>query len=389
MIPIEDAEKILNGIKVKPGMETVPLMESLNRVLAEDIISRIEMPPFDKSAMDGFALSSKDNSQKYKIIETIAAGDIPAREIKEGECAKIMTGAMLPQGADRVIKRENTVEKEGYMHILEDEDVTNICYKGEDVKIGDLVLTSGTVIRPQQVAIIASMGLSPVPVYRKPVVGILTTGSEIVEPGEELQRGQIYNSNAYSLSSQLHQIGADVEYGGIALDDKEGIREQITRLFEKNDMVIISGGVSMGDYDYVPGILEELGVRLYFQKVAVKPGKPTVFGIKGDKVFFGLPGNPVSTFVIFEIFVKPFLYRMMGHCYKPLFIKAVMKKDFKRKKTKRTAFIPVIYSDGFVEAVEYHGSAHIHALAQASGLLQIPAGVKEVLKGSTVDVRQV
>jgi molybdopterin molybdotransferase len=389
MIPIKDAEKIVNDINLKPKIERVPLPDSLHRVLAKNIVSQINMPPFDKSAMDGFAFSSKDDSQRYKIIETIAAGDIPGEGIRKGECAKIMTGAMLPEGADRVIKREITAERDGYMHIVEEESVKNVCRKGEDVKIGDTVLKAGVLIRPQEVAIFASLGLASVPVYKKPLVGILTTGSEIVEPGRELASGQIYNSNAYSLSAQLCQVGADVEYGGIAVDDEAGIRKQVTRLFEKCDVVIISGGVSMGDYDYVPGILVKLGVKLYFRKVAIKPGKPTVFGVKGDKVFFGLPGNPVSTFVIFEIFVKPFLYRAMGHDYQPPFIKAVMKHDFKRKKSGRTAFVPVKFGEGFVEVVEYHGSAHIYALAKANGLLQIPAGVNEVLKGSTVDVRQV
>jgi molybdopterin molybdotransferase len=257
------------------------------------------------------------------------------------------------------------------------------------VKTGDSVLQAGTLIRPQEVAILASLGLASVPVYKKPRVGILATGSEIVEPGRELSSGQIYNSNAYSLSAQLYRVGAEVEYDGIAADDESGITKQVTRLFEKCDVVIISGGVSMGDYDYVPGILEELGVKLYFQKVAIKPGKPTVFGVKDGRFFFGLPGNPVSTFVIFEIFVKPFLYRMMGHDYRPNLIKAVMKHDFKRKKSGRTAFVPVKFGDGFVEVVEYHGSAHIVALAKANGLLQIPSGINEVLKGTTIDVRQV
>jgi molybdopterin molybdotransferase len=389
MIAIEDAKKILNEVTVNPGAEQVPLMDSLNRILAQDIVSGIEMPPFNKSAMDGYALSSEDHSEKYKVVEIIAAGAIPAKALKKGECAKIMTGAMLPVGADRVIKREVVTEQDGYMHIEAEESIRNICYRGEDLKTGDLVLKSGTLIRPQEVAVIASIGAASVPVYKKPLVGILTTGSEIVEPGEKLGAGRIYNSNAYSLSSQLLQIGAAVEYGGIAVDDKAGIREQVDRLFEKCDMVIISGGVSMGDYDYVPEILEEAGVKLYFQKVAVKPGKPTVFGLKGEKVFFGLPGNPVSTFVIFEIFVKPFLYRMMGCDFKPLFLEGVLKQDFKRKKTSRTAFIPVQYHDGMVDVCEYHGSAHIYALSQANGLLEVPAGVNEVPQGSIVDVRQI
>ncbi|MCK4761496.1 MAG: molybdopterin molybdotransferase MoeA [Candidatus Aminicenantes bacterium] len=389
MIQVEDAEKILNKIEIKPAIEEVPLLEALGRVLAGDVVSKIDMPPFDKSAMDGFAFSSSDKSPAYKIVETIAAGDIPQKELKKGECAKIMTGAMLPKGADRVIKREITAEEDGFMTILEEEKTLNVCHKGEDVKTGDLILSSGALIRPQETAIIASMGRAAVPVYKKPLVGILTTGSEIVEPGGELRQGQIYNSNAYSLTAQVRHMGAAVEYGGIALDDKTGIKEQVSRFFEKVDMVIISGGVSMGDFDFVPGILEELGVKLYFQKIAIKPGKPTVFGTKDETVFFGLPGNPVSTFVVFEIFVKPFLYRMMGFSYEPFFIEAMMKQDYKRKKSARTAFLPVMYRDGFVETVEYHGSAHLYALSQANALLKVPAGQDRVLKGSTVYVRQV
>ncbi len=388
-MPIEDAEKILKELPVQPGKEEVPLEECLNRVLAQDIISTINMPPFNKSAMDGFALSSKDHGPQYRIIETIAAGDIPQQTVQKGECARIMTGAMLPAGTDRVIKREVVEDKDGFMRILEDETVTNVCYKGEDVSVGDLVLQAGTRIKPQHVAILASMGQARVPVFKRVRVGIVTTGSEIVKPGEPLKDGQIYNSNAYSLAAQVETTGAIVHYGGIVPDDKEDIRSLISRLFQENDMVIISGGVSMGDFDFVPGILADLGVKLYFQKLAIKPGKPTVFGTKGEKKFFGLPGNPVSTFVIFEIFVKPFLYRMMGcECVPPM-IKGHMKKAYKRKKTGRTAFIPVIYRDGEVETIEYHGSAHIYSLDKANGLVKVPAGMKEIPAGSILDVRQI
>ncbi len=389
MIRVEDAEQILNEISVEPGIEEVPIMESLNRVLAKDIVSSIEMPPFDKSAMDGYAFSSQDGSSRFKIVETIAAGDIAKSRIKKGECAKIMTGAALPHGADRVIRREITQEQDGYMQILEQDSAANVCYRGEDLRIGDVVLQAGVLLRAQQIGMIASLGRATVQVFRKPRVGVLTTGSEVVEPGKELGQGQIYNSNTYSLSAQLLQSGMRVEYTGIVPDDRDEIKKRIAALFDKCEMVIISGGVSMGDYDYVPTILEELGVKLYFEKLAIKPGKPTVFGMKEKKYFFGLPGNPVSTFVVFEIFVKPFLYRMMGHDYKPPIIKGVMKQDFKRKQGERTLFIPVGYRNGFVEMLEYHGSAHIYAFAQAAGLLRIPAGVKEILKGSTVDVRQV
>jgi molybdopterin molybdotransferase len=234
------------------------------------------------------------------------------------------------------------------------------------------------------------MGLSAFQVYKKPRVGIVTTGSEIVAPGQKLSKGQIYNSNAYSISTQVIQTGAEVTCAGIVGDHKTNIKEKISELLNKCHMVLISGGVSMGDYDFVPGILKDSGVKLHFDKVAIQPGKPTVFGTRGNTLVFGLPGNPVSTFTIFEVFVKPVLYRLMGYDYTPLLLKGVMKKDFKRKRSVRTAYVPIKYhNDGLVEPVEYHGSAHLTALSQANALLKVSTGVNKVLKGSVVYVRQI
>jgi molybdopterin molybdotransferase len=389
MISIEEAEKILSSIVCRPEVEEIPLPDSLGRVLARDIVSRISMPPFDKSAMDGYALRQDDDAKRFAIIETIAAGSIPTKTIGKGECAKIMTGAMLPPGADRVIKKEVTEEKHGYMFITGEDKNVNICFLGEDVKPGDTVLNAGHRVRPQEVGIIASMGIDRVAVYKRATVGILTTGSEIKEPGQELGSGQIYNSNAYSLSAQVRQTGAQVRYEGIAGDEIANLRRKIETLLEETRIVLISGGVSEGDYDFVPRTLEELGVRLHFAKVAIKPGKPTVFGTRGDTVVFGMPGNPVSTFIIFEIFVKPLLYRTMGHNFHPPVIKGIMAKEFKRKHTQRTAYIPVhLNRENEVEPLEYHGSAHLNALAGANGLITVPRGTDHVLKGSTVYVRQ-
>jgi molybdopterin molybdotransferase len=297
---------------------------------------------------------------------------------------------MLPAGADKVIIKEVTEERDGYMYLIGEDKYLNICYLGEDVKPGDRILKAGHLIRAPEVGIIASMGLDSFSVYKKPKVGIVTTGSEIAAPGETLAKGQIYNSNTYSISAQVIQTGADVIAAGIVSDDKTDIKEKISNLLDDTQMVLISGGVSMGDYDFVPGILKDLGVRLHFDKVAIKPGKPTVFGTRADVLVFGLPGNPVSTFTIFEVFVKKVLYRVMGHEYSPLMLKGIMKKDFRRKRTGRTAYVPVkYYNDGTVEALEYHGSAHLTALSQANALLKVPTGVGMVLEGSIVYVRQI
>jgi molybdopterin molybdotransferase len=390
MIPIEEAEEILNRITCRPETEEVPLMESLGRVLGQDIVSRISMPPFDKSAMDGYAIRSDDDSKTFKIVEIIAAGSVPVKTINKGECAKIMTGAMVPPGADRVIKVEVTEEKDGMMTMTGEDKRENICYLGEDVKPGDMILKAGHLIRPPEVGIIASMGLNSVNVYKRPAVGIVTTGSEIKEPGRELGPGQIYNSNAYSISAQVKQTGALVKYEGIVSDQVEIIKQKIKKLLTETQMILISGGVSMGDYDYVPQILTDLGVQLHFDQVAIQPGKPTVFGTRGDTLVFGMPGNPVSTFIVFEVFVKPVLYRTMGFNYTPTIIKGIMNKDFKRKRTVRTAYIPVRFNkENKVEPLEYHGSAHLTALSTANGLLKVPRGVQQVLKGSTVYVRQI
>jgi len=390
MIPIEEAEQILDNITFHPETEIIPLTETLGRVLGQDIISTINMPPFDKSAMDGYALKKDDDSKRFKVVEVIAAGSVPTKKIEKGHCAGIMTGAMLPEGADRVIKVEVTQEKDGYMTITGVDNNTNICYLGEDVKPGDTILKSGHLIRPQEVGIIASMGRKDVSVYKKPLLGIVTTGSEIIEPGNPLQTGQIYNSNAYSISAQVLQSGARIKYAGIASDDKEIIRNKIGNLLEETQFVLISGGVSEGTFDFVPYILKDLGVKLFFDRVAIQPGKPTVFGRRENTLVFGMPGNPVSTFIVFEVLVKPVLYRSMGYVYQPRITKGVMAKEFKRKRTVRTAYVPVkLNRENEVEPVEYHGSAHLSALANANALLKIPRGQKIISKGTTVYVRQI
>jgi len=388
VISVQDAFDILRANVPQAVVQEMDLPDTLGRVLAEDVDSGIAMPPFDKSAMDGFAVRSDDDSDRFEIIETIAAGAVPRKTVGRGQCARIMTGAMLPPGADKVVMVEHTGERDGYMTVIRQDTAANICYIGEDIQVGDRVLDAGTLLRASEVGVLASMGKRRVKVFRPPVVGILTTGSEIVEPGLPLDTGQIYNSNAYSIGSQVRAMGCPVLYRGIAVDDPESIGKELAELFETADVVVISGGVSMGDFDFVPQILESLGGVIHFSKVAVKPGKPTVFGTRGNRVFFGLPGNPVSTFVIFEVFVKPFLYRMMGHQHSPLFMKGELGTAYRRKNASRTAFIPVIYRDGVITPVAYHGSAHLHALTAANGLLEVAAGVHEIPEGSVVHVRQ-
>jgi molybdopterin molybdotransferase len=389
MISLAEARQILNDIKVSPALETVFLDKARKRILAQQVVSGIDMPPFDKSAMDGYAVISGDDSPRFKIVETISAGSVPQQKIAKGECARIMTGAPLPPGADKVVIKEHTGEEAGCLVVQKQSDRRNICYRGEDVGVGDVVLHRGELIGPAQVGVLAAMGLKTVEVFRQPLVGLLTTGSEIKEPGETLQPGQIYNSNAYSLSAQVERLGGLVRYRGIVKDEPADIKEKISDMLAACDLVLISGGVSMGEYDYVPGILAELGAFIHFSKVAVKPGKPTVFADCGGKPVFGLPGNPVSTFVIFEVMVRPLLYRLMGRHDAPPLLTGTMAEDYIPRHSGRTAFIPVTYNMGEVALVDYHGSAHILALTRANGLLEIPVGVAKISRGITVYVRPI
>jgi len=389
MILPDEATEIINNYVKLSEIEDVRLLDSMGRILAEDICSGIEMPPFDKSAMDGFAVFSGDNSKRYKIVETIPAGKFPEKSVGKGECSRIMTGAPLPLGADRVIKVEVTEEENGYMHLKEEDCYNNICFQGEDIKIGDKIIESGTMIRAQEIGSAASLGLNKLHVYKRVKTGIITTGSEIVEPGYDLPTGHIYNSNGYSLSAQLMNIGAEVAEMKIVPDERVLLKDSLKKMIETTDLTIISGGVSMGSYDFVPDILEELGVTIHFNKVAIQPGKPTLFGTWNDKIIFGLPGNPVSTFIIFEILVKSLVMKMGGSSYSPLLVKGELKDGFKRRKKERDLYIPVLYDKGVVSEVEYHGSAHFVSLLKSNGLIKIGRGILEIPQGEIVYVRQI
>ncbi len=389
MILPSEAEVIIAMYGKPGGIEELPLLESSGRVLAEDICSEIEMPPFDKSAMDGYAIISEDNSNRFEIVEIIPAGKFPEKKIEKGQCAKIMTGAPLPAGADRVIKVEVTREVDGFMFVTGEDKAGNVCIRGEDIKIGDRILEKGKIMRVAEIGAAASLGHNRIKVFKKVRAGLITTGSEIRDPGEILGPGQIYNSNGYSLSAQLLNSGADLIEKKIVKDDSTELSSELGKLIDNADLTLISGGVSMGEFDLVPDILKELGVNVHFNKVAVQPGKPTLFGTKGNKIVFGLPGNPVSTFVIFELFVKPLLIRMSGSSYKALTIKGKLEEGFKRRRIERELYVPVNYDNGIIKLIEYHGSAHFVSLLGANALLKIEMGVSEIPPGEIVDVRQI
>lgn len=391
MIPFEKAYEIVMGSVVRTGTEKIPFTESADRILAEDVRSDIDMPPFDKASMDGFACRRLEIHDELEIIETIPAGKKPEKKLGRGQCSRIMTGAAIPEGADCVIIVEETeILPSGRMRFTGNYSKDNIAGKGEDVKIGDLLLEPWKQIKPQDIAIMASAGKTTVSVSRMPAVAVISSGDEIVEPHYVPGESQIRNSNSWQLLAQIARAGAKGRYYGIARDDEDATFRLVSRAIEENDLVIITGGVSMGDFDFVPGVLEKAGVRLLFTRVAVQPGKPTTFGLHENAAVFGLPGNPVSSFMMFEVFVRPFIAAMMNYNWRPSMREYPLKDDFSRKYTERMALIPVrLTEDGFVQPVEYHGSAHITALSVADGIITIPVGVNNLAKGTLLTFRSI
>ena len=387
MIHPDAAKKIMEQNVKFLQSEDVEIEKALGRVLYEDIISDLDSPPFDKSAMDGFAYNSNDEGKPLKITSIVAAGDSEEFSIKKGECMEIMTGAKIPKNANKVIPIENVTIKDGYIEFTPSKN-DNIIKQGENLKKGDVVLTK-KILKPQHIGILASLGCRYVKVAKLPEIGIITTGTEIVEPGNPLQDGQIYNSNGYQLIAQSKSIGIDAKYYGSLSDDKEKIAQTIKKALSEQDILILSGGVSMGKFDFIPAALQDIGVDILFHKLAIKPGKPTLFGKKDDKFVFGLPGNPVSTFVIFEVVIKPFIYKMMGLDYQPPISKGILTKNLKRKKSARFEYIPVILKDKKIYPLKYHGSSHLNILADANGLIRYEKGQLEIPEGSELDVRQI
>jgi molybdopterin molybdotransferase len=387
LIHPDDALNIILQSSLGLKTEDVAVTDSLGRVVAEDIKSPIDLPAFDRSAMDGYAYNSKSRVEGYRVVEIIAAGSSPEKKINYGECARIMTGARLPAGVDKVVKFENTAEQNGLMQILSQENNNNIRYRGEDLQQNDLLLAQGNIIRAQEIAALSAVGLDKIKVSCQPHIGLLITGSEIVNPGTKILADKIFNSNGPQLCNQIKSLHCNCTYYGIVKDERSVLRAAIEQALLNCDLVLISGGVSKGDFDFVPDVLQELGVDLKLQQVAMKPGKPLLFGVKEKALIFGLPGNPVSTFITFEIFVKPLIYKMMGHNFIPQIYAGKLAEAIERKHIERTEFLPVFF-DGFkVKLIAYYGSANINALCQANALLRIDRGVAKIAKDEVVNVR--
>ncbi len=386
MLSIQDALALLRAQGHSLTWERLPLEAALGRVLPRPLVSPLDSPPFDKSAMDGWAIRKEDEEGPWESLGTIAAGGTSSTPLAPGQCVAVMTGAPLPEGCGKVVRVEYT-RQEGQRVILTGrEEHSNIIRQGESVKRGEPLLDPCR-LGPKELGILASVGIAQVEVARPPRVGVLTTGSEIREPGESLQRGEIYNSNGPQLLAQVRQEGCPVHYYGVVRDDSYLLRETIQRALEEEDLLLLSGGVSQGNFDFVPEVLEDLGVQKVFHKLAIKPGKPLWFGRRGNRFVFGLPGNPMSAYVLFEVFIRGFIRQFCGLVEEVKTLQAVLGQDIPRKVCDRPEFLPACLREGKIFPLDYRGSFHLNALAGAQGLICVDQGRGRLKAGEVVNAR--
>jgi molybdopterin molybdotransferase len=412
LISVEQAqERLLSHVSVLEK-EEVPILDSLGQVLAEDVRAAINVPPLDNSAMDGYALQAKDTAgaqegspRLLRVIDAVAAGAISDKEVVQGTAIRIMTGAPIPKGADSVVRFEDTNEttrrRGGPIAeigiCVAAQEGQNIRYAGEDIAKGHVALAAGTIIRPAEVGVLASLGMSTIAAIRRPVIAIVATGNELIEVGETLPMGKIYNSNSYSVAALVRRYGGIPHVLGIALDSKDSLAAALRRGLDA-DMLITSGGVSVGDYDMVKEVLAEEG-EIGFWSVRMKPGKPLAFGqIKGiDKSgasrtipHLGLPGNPVSSMVAFEMFARPAILKMMGkkNLAKPT-IEAVLEDRILNNDGRRVFTRAIVEKRGnkyFARLTGPQGSGVLTSMSLANGLAIVPEDVAETRPGDTIQV---
>ncbi|MFH1829183.1 MAG: molybdopterin molybdotransferase MoeA [Pseudomonadota bacterium] len=387
MTKSRDAFNIVMRIIKRLPAERIATVQALGHVLAREIKAPRDLPPFNRSAMDGYAIAEGDEGNEFKVIGEVCAGQVYKSKLRPGCTVKIMTGAKLPAGAGKVIMKEH-VEEIGAsrIKIAIDDDRINLRLKGEAVGKGDKLYLAGELITPVVLANIASLGIGDVSVYRKPKAGILVTGSELLVPGSKYEAGKIYNSNGPMLRSMLAQQGIDVSMELSAKDTRSSLKSAFKKLLKRSDVIFISGGISVGDYDLVYETMHECGAKIHISRVAIQPGKPFTFATCENKPVFALPGNPVSVFVTYNLFALPALYKMMGMDFKRSKETRIFKGVFKRDRTERELYLPVIFdgNDG-VRSVEYQGSGDLYALSKACGFMIVPIGRGEVKDGERVN----
>ncbi|HEY6585128.1 MAG TPA: gephyrin-like molybdotransferase Glp [Gaiellaceae bacterium] len=388
LLSLEEAQRRILERATPLSAERVELASAAGRVAAEEARSRVDLPPFDSSAMDGFAVRSADTPGRLPVVERIAAGRPATRELHAGEAMGLATGAVVPAGADAVIPLEYVVDHDNAIEITEPVEVgASIRTAGGDLRAGDVVVPSGVVLGAAQLGALAAAGVPDIASARKPRAAVLATGTELRRPGEELKPGQVYEANSVILAAQLESAGAQVVRLGAVADDEEAHREALAAGLDA-DVLVTSAGVSVGPHDLVRSIGVQLGVEEVFWGVAVKPGKPVWFGVRGSTLVFGLPGNPVSSLVSFELFVRPAIGALQGDASPlPRFEPGRLARSVRRNPA-RTELVRARSAvvDGAVELEPLTGQES-HMIARAAGadaLVLVPAGEDPFEAGATV-----
>lgn len=397
---LTEAQEIVLAAAQPLGCEKVGLLETLGRVLGEDIIAPRDNPPWNNSAMDGFAVRWDDIKQEHaitkipelKVVEDVPAGKVANKAVGPGEAIRIMTGAPVPQGADTVIRVEYTEPSTDAVRIMkpEEERGANIRPQGEDVKKGGCIIAKGTQLRPAEIGMLAILAKSFVLVHQRPRVAILSTGDELADLDEPYDENKIVNSNSYGIAAGVQEAGGVPILLGIAKDEPASLKEKISHGLTC-DILVLSGGVSMGDYDFTKAVFAELGADMNFWKLAIRPGQPLAFGKIQGKLAFGLPGNPVSSMVTFDQLVRLALLKMAGnHRVGRPVVQAVFQEKFSKRPDRRHFLRGIVKRENGVLTVRTtggQGSGILTSMVKANGLIDVPEEVEQINPGDTVSVQ--
>lgn len=385
ILPSNALEVLLNACKPIDDVVYKPILESLGYVLAEDITSNLDIPLFDKSPLDGYAIRAEDtenassnNPVTLEVIDYVPAGYVSDKTIKQGQAIRIMTGAKIPNGANVIVKFEDTDFTETEVKIYKKYDRnSNIIKKAEDIKKGDKILKKGSLIDAPEIGILATLGCGYVKVFRKPKVAVISTGDELVEIGRLLEDGKIMNSNSYFIAAQIKKLGAKPVILGVCKDKLKDIKKAVSSALEWADMVITTGGVSVGDRDLVKDVFRELEAQPLFWRVKMKPGSPMVAAKYKNKFLIGLSGNPAAAYITFELFVRPIILKQMGRCdFRLKKVKSTLKSKFSKVRNQdRFVRAKTVYENGkfYTYLPKQHSSGIVSSLSGTNSLLRIPA----------------
>lgn len=388
MIPFEEAQSIVMGATPTLGTEEAPLTQAMGRVLGESILATENLPPLPTATVDGFAIAPGGDGSTWRIAGEMAAGHYEPMRLSPGTAVRIMTGAVVPEGAEAVVMIEHTTETDGIVRVdSSPAPGENISPVGTNVQAGQTVLEKGTMIGPAEIGLLAAVGATSIAVHRQPRVGVLSTGDELVEPDIVPAVGAVRDSNRYALMAAIREAGGIAIDLGIARDTKAYPMQKITDALAKADILLTSGGVSRGAYDWVKPALAQIG-QIHFGRVAQKPGKPLTFVTSGDKLLFGLPGFPVSSLVTFELYVRPVMLKMQGckSIHRPAIevrTEETLQPDAERLEFKRAI---VGWREGqlWAQTTGNQASSRLLSLSSANALLAIPAGTTPLRRGTEV-----